>query len=68
MDTLFSFLGNFFGFAAFILFWLSIICFFIGLIGIGILGIIISLTCYYFSVRSDDASLNTLSKRYRDKD
>ena len=68
MDTLFSFLGNFFGFAAFILFWLSIICFFIGLIGIGILGIIISLTCGYFAMRSDDAALNTLTKGKKDKD
>ena len=34
--------GNFFGAAAFVTFWLSVACFYIGLYGIGVIGIILA--------------------------
>jgi hypothetical protein len=49
--------GNFFGAAAFVTFWLSVACFFIGLYGIGVIGIILTVIFAVLAIKAN----NTLS-------
>ena len=45
--------GNFFGAAAFVTFWLSVVALYIGLYGIGIIGIILAFTFGALAVKAD---------------
>jgi hypothetical protein len=47
-------LGNTFGFACFVTFWLSVACLYFGLFGIGIVGIILAITFGALAIKADN--------------